>query len=117
MYPDDICGLRTAKWSHASAAVMATALHRAQNSAARMEKQPAENVMALDETFAGSEPLLEGKCIVWKNNARVQQFGGSLVFDNDLQKYKVLGGGTVAYTFGSLQVKGIDYQESGTVKK
>jgi len=40
-----------------------------------------------------------------------------LVFDEDLRRYKVLGGGEVAFTFGPLQVKDVDYDVSGKVKK
>jgi hypothetical protein len=64
-----------------------------------------------------TEPLLEGKCVVWRNRSRVDQFSGELVFDYDLCRYKLFGDGEIAYSFNPLQVKDIDYDESGKVKK
>ena len=42
---------------------------------------------------------------------------GALVFDEDLRKYKILTKGAVAFIFGPLQVKGIDYDISGKLRK
>ena len=64
-----------------------------------------------------SEALLEGKCVVRKNRAPHQVFYGSLVFDEDLRKYKILTNGIVAFTFGPLQIKGLDYDISGKLRK
>ena len=64
-----------------------------------------------------SEAILEGKCVVRKNRAPDQAFYGSLVFDEDLHKYKILTNGAVAFVFGPLQVKGIDYEISGKLRK
>jgi DNA-directed RNA polymerase subunit RPC12/RpoP len=64
-----------------------------------------------------TELLLEGKCVVWRNKSRVDQFSGELVFDYDLCRYKLFGDGEIAYSFNPLQVKDIDYDESGKVKR
>jgi DNA-directed RNA polymerase subunit RPC12/RpoP len=65
----------------------------------------------------GLEPLLEGKCAVRKNRSPHQVFTGSLVFDDDLRKYKIFADGAIAYAFGPLQIKNTDYDISGTIRK
>lgn len=64
-----------------------------------------------------SEPLLEGKCVVRKNRAPYQTFNGSLVFDDDLRKYKILANGAIAFAFGPLQIKNTDYEIGGRIRK
>ena len=39
----------------------------------------------------GSEALLEGKCVIWKNKTQIQSFQGAFTFDDDLRRFKSWG--------------------------
>jgi DNA-directed RNA polymerase subunit RPC12/RpoP len=65
----------------------------------------------------GSQDLIQGSCIIFKNRVFSTRGSGLLSYDEEKQDFKITGDGQIIIKFDVLQIKGYDHKVAGLFGK